>query len=123
MKKILDFKIISRKKIKKYINSKYTREEDINKEEHIGSIFNEDTSYNELFSEDQIKSIKFDFQKNHGKDDKFNFLSEEHGIKTEVNGYRGIIKVTVGKNEEIILNYFETLDYLYEKSQKDILYG
>ena len=136
MKKILNFKTIPRKKTKnktrnkigKCINSKVLTlnditEEDINKEQNMSSSFNEYTSYKELFSEGQVKLTKFEFQKNHGIEDKFNLLYEEDGIKTEVNGYRGIIKVTVGNDEEIILNYFETLDYFYEKGHEDILYG
>lgn len=132
MKKILNFKAILRKKtrnkIGKCINNKVLTlnditKEDVNKKQNMNSSFNEYTSYKELFSEDQVKLTKFEFQKNHGIDDKFNLLYEEDGIKTEVNGYRGIIKVTAGNDEEIILNYFETLDYFYEKGHEDILYG
>ena len=93
-------------------------EEDINRERNIRSAFNEDTSYSELFSEGQIKLTKFEFQQKYGIEDKFVFLSEEDGVKTEVNGYRGIIKTTDKENKEVTSNYFDTLDYLYKKINK-----
>ncbi len=75
--------------------------------------FTEDTSSEEYFSDEQIKLIKVEFQERYGIEDKFNITEENSETRTEVNGARGIIRVTDLKTNEVdTLNYFETLNKL-----------
>lgn len=63
----------------------------------------------ELFSDDVSNVMKMQFQEEYGTEDIFKLISNENGMKTEVNGFRGIIKITEN-NEETIVNYFESID-------------
>lgn len=75
--------------------------------------FTEDTSFEEYFSDEQIKLIKVEFQERYGIEDKFKITEENSEIRTEVNGARGIIRITnLNTNEVDTLNYFELIDEL-----------
>lgn len=90
-------------------------EEELEKEKLIRESFNENTSNSELFSEGQVKLTKIEFQQENGIEDKFILTKEENGVKVEVNGAKGIIKLTSKEDGEIILNYFENLDNLHNQ--------
>lgn len=97
-----------------------TTEEDLSKEIELRKTFNSNTSNDQLYSLGQIKLAKIEFQNLHGLEDKFKFVSDENGVKTEVNGYRGLIKLTSEEDGEIVLNYFDSLDSLYEDAQQEL---
>lgn len=72
-----------------------------------------DTGIEERFSDEQIKLLKIEFQEIHGNTDEFKQYEEEDGTITEVNGYRGIIKVTNAESGEVVeLDLFESYDNL-----------
>lgn len=64
----------------------------------------------ELFSDDVSDVMKMQFQQKYGTEDTFKLISNEDDIKVEVNGFRGIMKITEN-DEETIINYFESIDY------------
>lgn len=64
----------------------------------------------ELFSDDVSDVMKMQFQQKYGTEDTFKLISNENDIKVEVNGFRGIMKITEN-DEETIINYFESIDY------------
>ena len=82
--------------------------------------FTPETSNDKLYSIGQINLAKVEFQAIHGVEDSFKFVSEEDGVKIEVNGYRGLIKLTSEEDGEIVLNLFESLDSLYEDAQEEL---
>lgn len=80
---------------------------------NIRAKFTEDTSSEGYFSDGQIKLIKVEFQEHFGIEDKFNITEENNETITEVNGARGVIRVTDIKTNEVdTLNYFKILDEL-----------
>lgn len=65
-------------------------------------------------SNDEVDSAIKDFQKQHGNEDKFKVVSNEDGEVFEVNGYRGILRISnYDKNNNLIdtvdINYFDNL--------------
>lgn len=65
-------------------------------------------------SNDEVDSAIRDFQNQHGNEDKFKLISNEDGEVIEVNGYRGILRLSnCDKNGNLIdtidINYFDNL--------------
>lgn len=74
--------------------------------------FDENTSLNEIFSVDQVNLVKYEFQSKYGNENTYKLISNDEGIKVEVNGFSGKIKMTSESDGVIELNYFESLDEL-----------
>lgn len=65
-------------------------------------------------SNNEVDSAIKDFQNQHGDEDKFKLISNEDGEVFEVNGYRGILRISnYDKNGDLIdtvdINYFDNL--------------
>lgn len=83
------------------------------------SLFDENTNNSEVFSEEQNKLFKVEFQENYGTDDEFKLISDEDGVKTEVNGAQGIIRITdtnQENNKPVDLRIFDSMDELTQNS-------
>lgn len=75
-----------------------------------------------LYSDDQVKLMKLEFQIENGTEDIFKVVQKSDNIKTEVNGFKGIIKTTILDENGMevntfIENYFETLENMNESSK------
>ena len=88
--------------------------------------FTYETDESELFSNEQVSLTKIEFQQKYGTEDKFVFVEEFENIKSEVNGARGIIRITDLETGEVDnIEYFKNLDKLndkYETEYEDISY-
>ncbi len=94
-------------------------ENELNNARMIRSDFNEETNFTEVFSEEQVKLFKVEFQKENGIEDKFNIVEETEETILETNGARGIMRYTDKKTGDITtLNLFESIDKLHEESIK-----
>ena len=79
--------------------------------------FDENTSIEELYSEDQVKLMKKEFHDMFGNENEFKEIYNEENVKSEVNGATGDIRITTvfdGKEEVLILNYFDGIEYQEE---------
>ena len=76
------------------------------------SKFNENTSIEELYSEEQIKLMKIEFHEKFGNEDVFKEVYSENNIKLEINGYTGDIRGTLEGEEPIVSNYFDGIEYI-----------
>lgn len=89
---------------------------------NIENIYN-DSNDEELFSKEKVNLLKIEFQKKYGTEDKFIFIEKYENIKSEVNGARGIIKITdINTGDTNTINYFDTLNMLnkeYDNNQDD----
>ncbi|MEO3216849.1 hypothetical protein, partial [Romboutsia sp. 1001216sp1] len=74
--------------------------------------FNENTSMEELYSEDQIKLMKIEFHEMFGNENEFKEVYSENNIKLEINGYTGDMRATVEGEEPIVTNYFDGIEYI-----------
>ena len=82
-----------------------------------------ETEIEDRFSDEQVKLLKIEFQETHGDKDEFKQYKEDDGTITEVNGHRGIIKVTNPENGEVVeLNLFEAYDNLNRSSDINFKY-
>ena len=84
--------------------------------------FTVDTQMSKLYSDDQVKLMKLEFQIENGTEDIFKVVQKSDNIKTEVNGFKGIIKTTILDENGMevntfIENYFETLENMNESSK------
>lgn len=77
----------------------------------------EDTE--ELFTDEICNLLKIEFQEYYGTEDSFKFISDENGIITEVNGFKGLIKL-VENGEETILDYFQIIDEQNKESNLNL---
>lgn len=98
-------------------------EEDVVKAKEEREKFSNDTEESERFSNKQVNLIKIEFQQKYGTEDKFIFVEEYKNVKSEVNGARGIVRITDLNTGTIdTINYFDTLDELnneYDDSNKE----
>ena len=76
------------------------------------SKFNENTSIEELYSEEQIKLMKIEFHEKFGNENIFKEVYSENNIKLEINGYTGDIRGTLEGEEPIVSNYFDGIEYI-----------
>ena len=76
------------------------------------SKFNENTSIEELYSEEQIKLMKIEFHEKFGNENVFKEVYSEKNIKLEINGYTGDIRGTLEGEEPIVSNYFDGIEYI-----------
>ena len=76
------------------------------------SKFNENTSIEELYSEEQIKLMKIEFHEKFGNENVFKEVYSEKNIKLEINGYTGDITATLEREEPIVSNYFDGIEYI-----------
>lgn len=76
------------------------------------SKFNENTSIEELYSEEQIKLMKIEFHEKFGNENVFKEVYSENNIKLEINGYTGDIRGTLEGEEPIVSNYFDGIEYI-----------
>lgn len=76
------------------------------------SKFNENTSIEELYSEEQIKLMKIEFHEKFGNEDVFKEVYSENNIKLEINGHTGDIRGTLEGEEPIVSNYFDGIEYI-----------
>ena len=76
------------------------------------SKFNENTSIEELYSEEQIKLMKIEFHEKFGNEDVFKEVYSENNIKLETNGHTGDIRGTLEGEEPIVSNYFDGIEYI-----------
>lgn len=74
--------------------------------------FDENTSMEKLYSEDQIKLMKIEFHEMFGNENEFKEVYSENNIKLEINGYTGDIRGTVEGEDPIVSNYFEGIEYI-----------
>lgn len=91
--------------------------DEIQRIEEERSSFNSDSNMSDVFSDEQVKLMKLEFQNTNGSEDKLITASNDNNVKVEVNGFRGIIKSTVYNNSGNVeqvseVNYFESLDNL-----------
>lgn len=90
---------------------------DIERLESEKDSFDMSSNIDDVYSEDQVKLLKLEFQNTYGTEDMFITANESDEVKTEINGAKGIIKTTSydsnGKIIDIIeVNYFKSLDEL-----------
>lgn len=76
------------------------------------SKFNENTSMEEIYSEEQIKLMKIEFHEKFGNENIFKEVYSENNIKLEINGYTGDIRGTLEGEEPIVSNYFDGIEYI-----------
>lgn len=73
-----------------------------------------------LFSDSKVEKLKIDFQNVYGNKDEFIQYVEDDGTITQVNGARGIIKVTDAETREVEeLNVFEIYNDLNQYEEKN----
>lgn len=88
------------------------------------STFTQDALMSDIFSDEQVKLMKIEFQNSNGVEDTFETIKDEGNIKIETNGFRGIIRNTVFDDTGAIessfdVNYFEQLDKFNMESKEE----
>lgn len=103
--------------VKQILLTNDTTTEEINKAKADRENFDENTTNSEIFSKEQVKLFKVEFQELHGVEDKFKVVDETNESIIESNGFRGILRLTDKKSGNITtLELFKSIDKLYEES-------
>lgn len=108
---------------------------EIKKLENEKNSFDMSSNIEDVYSIEQVKLLKLEFQNTYGTEDVFITANKSDEVKTEINGAKGIIKTTSydsdGKIINVIeVNYFKSLDelrdnppYTEEESREEIISG
>ncbi|MEG2195806.1 MAG: hypothetical protein RRY11_13525 [Terrisporobacter sp.] len=103
--------------IKQVLMMNETSMDEMNRAKHARNNFDDNTSSSEMFSEEQVKLFKVEFQEINGVEDEFKVVDETNESIIESNGFRGILRLTDKETNKVTtLELFESIDKLQRES-------
>ncbi|MGL5378831.1 hypothetical protein [Clostridium sp.] len=115
-----DTEVVDTEVEKKILSINNTNKEEIDEAKKKRAELTIDSSDADIYSADQIKLLKYEFQQENGVEDEFKEKSNIDGLKVETNGYRGIIRITKNGEAPYELNYFDVADQFHLDAMKSI---